>query len=376
MTFTAGQIEKEVRRPVLSRYAKELGIGVEPSDNVTQIKEKLMANMSMTKTNTTMKLGAKAAPPPAKPAAKAVEAKPAPKAAPAPVKAAAPVAPPKPAGVTREEMDAFKNDVAGWLSNVTATLDAFAKRLDSYDRDAFGAYVVRGEDGEMALDIEHADHGTLRDWAWTFGVGDIDRNPESIRKDMLKRRAAADFDGWAIVNEGDTPEAAVAAEEEEEAPAPKPRAKKAVAAPVVEEAEEEAAAEEEESEGYTEEGILKMNPTELMQLAKDAGVPWEDCKKKPEVLRARILEELHRQQADAEAGEDGEEDNEEAEEAAEAADEGFVAGAAVVVNHDGEQHEAEFVSIDADGDFIVICAGLNPKAPYHVAAPADKVEAA
>jgi hypothetical protein len=354
-------LKNETRRPVLVKIAKARGIAVPANFTVNEIKELLMTKSAAPKPPP--KPAPKAAPaaPPKpgapKPAPKAAPAappkpgapKPAPKAAPAAPPKAAPAAPPKPgapkaapaapakpaAGVSAQDFTAFQAVVA-------SAFEAFNRRITQLELSftGFGPFASVGEDGAVVLDVDNADRASLRFWAHKFGVGDPAADTESIRKALKKARAAKDFAGWTVVN--DTEPDAEEGSEEPDAEEP---------------AAEEPAAEEEAEEEVSLEQIEAMNLTELVALAKNAGIEYKDVAKQPKALRARIIEALT-----AAAGEEEEEAEAEA----------LAEGQAVNVVAEGETYPATFQGYDADGDAIIIFDGQEEAQAY----PPDAVTAA
>ena len=286
-------LKNETRRPVLVRIAKTRGIAVPANLTVNEIKELLMTKSAA----------------PAKPAPK-----PAAPAKPGAPKPAAPAAPS--AGVSAKEFTEFQALVA-------SAFETFGRRITQLELSltGFGPYASVAEDGAVVLDIDNADRASLRFWAHKFGVGDPAADTESIRKALKKARAAKDFAGWTVVN--DTEPDAEEGGEEEAAPA--------------EEEEEAAEGDEEEEESITLAQIEAMNLTDLVALAKKAGIEYKDVAKQPKALRARIIEALSASE-------------EEGEEEAEALTEGQSVNLA---HEDGNTYPATFHGYDADGDALL-----------------------
>jgi len=334
MTVTADQVTNEIRRPMLVKWAKELGIEVNASDLVSTIKESLMTKLAAPAKPAPAKPAAappKPAPAPAKPAAvappKPAPAKPAPAApkapaaAPAkpgapPAAAKAPAAAPKPTAVEKDYYT--KAETENLLGQVMTYCESLEQRITLIQ---YGPFVTLDENGGPVLDFENADEPTLLNWQWTFGIEG--GTAEEVRANMKKAKASKKWNGWIVVNEG-------------------PRPTSGDAAPA---AEEEAPAEEEE-EGITAEQIEAMNWTQLAELADRCQIEYKDLAtptQKPKALRKRILEAL------AAAQEGGEEEG-----STELAE-----GAAVVVTIDGEQYPAVFNGASENEGMVVVTWDAN-----------------
>ena len=339
MVISEEQIDKETRRAVLTGYAKQLGIYEQllPTDNIGQIKSKIMAVVVPVRPPTAP---AKPAPRPIVPApapkavaapAAPIKAAPAsaPKAAPAPIKAPAPKAAPAakaspPAAehyVTKTAFEAFQKELEGFATGVQEALEAVSAenqalktKLAAIEAVLGNQFVSTDENGQVVLDIENADENSLRDWAHQYNVCDHTAAHEDIRNALMAHATAPGFTIWAQVNS-----------------LPRP-AGETTAAP-------EAAEEEEQT--ITADDVNKMNWDALTQLCDQAGISYADISspKQPKVLRNRIIEAL----SQAEAGEE-----------APAESNGAIEpGTVVTFENEGTQYTAQFVGLDADGDYVV-----------------------
>lgn len=349
-------VNNETRKPMLVKYAKELGVEVLASDLVPQLKEKITMALAATKPAPAKPAPAKPAPAKPAPAKPAVAAKPAAPAkpaaakpaaptkptvpakpgAPAAAKPAAPSAPAKPgtnggtAYVPLAAFDAFKQEVTAWMEGVAGFAQSIGARLNTLEN---GPFTVVDEEGNLVLQIEEADEKTLREWSWVFGVGDCTADGETLRAAFLAQRASKTHKGFTKVRE-----LPIVLDGE---------------APVAEEGEVE----------ITEEMLDGMNWTQLTELCDQVGIEYADLAtptQKPKALRGRIKNAMAAQAA-AEAGE------------GEAAEEGGAeveAGAPILVTVEGQQYEATFVGVSEDGSEVTVAWAADGE---QATVPADAV---
>jgi hypothetical protein len=235
--------------------------------------------------------------------------------------------------------EAFKAEVAETFQGIAAALESHEKRLNEHDLtlSGFGAFVSLDEEGRLTLDIEHANEETLRDWAWQFDLCDCNADVEGIRQAFIDARAAEGFVEWEQKND-----------------LPRPAAGDVAAAPAADEVAPVTEADDDEAELSVEQ-IQKMNWTDLVGLADNAGIGISDLKKgapQPKVLRTRIIEALTAAQAAVEEGGAPEA------EATETSAEGEVpVGAILTYSYEGQEGQGAFVGEDADGDVVLEADG-------------------